>query len=323
LPITLLVAMSEYNLFSWFSRGRKDLELFLQFDNFKGTTNAQIWWALFLSLPAYLGLRRFTRSSVFSLVISLDAAMLYMITLLRMGLLDWLRNDSGRLYLRLIPAALLFFLVAHVLERLRSPGDSRYFYPLAVLFTYVSLSGVAGFHKPYAQWLERTAPWTRGQVEYLYIINAAIYFYLTIICDRFRTPQMRTLGKAFRFVIPGHILFPLLLLGLEATRLWGESPGSVALHREARIFEVLLPAIAGLFVFLSVPKQMKNYLGTGMLFLAIGIVRLQQNWLKDKVAWPIFLLVAGVLVMLLAARYATVRATLRRLWRRARRAANP
>ena len=323
LPITLLVAMSEYHLCSWYSRGRQDLEFFLQFGNFKGTTNAQMWWALFLSLPAYVALRRFTRSSVFSLVISLGVALLYVITLLRMGMLDWLNDDPGRIYLRLIPAALLFFVVAHVLERLRSPGDSRYFYPLAVLFTYVALSGVAGFHKPYAQWLERTAPWTRGQVEYLFIINAAIYFWLTLTCDRFRTPQLRTVGKAFRFVIPGHVLFPLLLLGLEATRLWGQSPGSLALHREARIFEVLLPATASLFVFLGVPKQMKNYLGSGMLFLAIGIVRLQQNWLKNKVVWPIFLLVVGVLVMLLAARYAAVRVTLRRLWRRARRASNP
>ena len=323
LPITLLVAMSEYNICSWYSRGREDLEFFLQFESFKGTTNAQMWWAVFLSLPAYVGLRRFTRSSVFSLMISLGATLLYIITLLRMGMLDWLKNDPGMVYLRLIPAALLFFLVAHVLERMRSPADSRYFYPIAVIFTYVALSGVAGFHKPYAQWLERTAPWTRGQVDYLFIINAAIYFLLTVICERFRTSQMRTVGTAFRFVIPGHVLLPLLLLGLEATRLWGQSPGALALHREARIFEVLLPAIASLFVFLSVPKQMKNYLGSGMLFLAIGIVRLQQNWLKDKVAWPIFLLIVGVLMMLLAARYAAARATLRRLWRRARRTANP
>ncbi|MFI5369449.1 MAG: serine/threonine-protein kinase, partial [Spirochaetia bacterium] len=147
-PITLLVAMSEYNLCSWFSRGRKDLEFFLQFESFKGTTNAQMWWALFLSLPAYLGLRRFTRSSVFSLVISVVAALLYIVTLLRMGMMDWLDKDPGRVYLRLIPAALLFFLVAHVLERMRSPADSRYFYPLAVIFTYVSLSGLAGYHKP-------------------------------------------------------------------------------------------------------------------------------------------------------------------------------
>jgi predicted Ser/Thr protein kinase len=321
-PITLLVAMSEYNFCSWYSHGRKDLEFFLQFESFKGTTNAQMWWAMFLSLPAYLGLRRFTQSSVFSLVISLGVALLCLITLLRMGMLDWLKDDPGKLYLRMIPAALLFFLVAHVLERMRLPVDSRYFYPMAVIFTYVSLSGVGAFYKPYAQWLERTAPWTRGQVEYLFFINAAIYFYLTIICDRFRTPQMRTVGKAFRFVVPGHVLLPLLLLGLEATRVWGQSPGNLALHREARVFEVLLPAMACLFVFLSVPKQMKNYLGSGMLFLAIGIVRLQQNWLKDKVAWPIFLLVVSVLVMLLAARYAAVRATLRRLWQRTRRAGN-
>ncbi|NWG14857.1 MAG: hypothetical protein HXY20_15135 [Acidobacteria bacterium] len=78
---------------------------------------------------------------------------------------------------------------------------------------------------------------------------------------------------------------------------------------------MLLPSVAALFVFLSIPRQMKNYLATGMLFLAIGIIRLQQNWLAEEVGWPIALLVAGVLVMLVAARYAAVRNLLARLLR--------
>jgi hypothetical protein len=126
---------------------------------------------------------------------------------------------------------------------------------------------------------------------------------------------MRAVAKAFRFVIPGHVLIPLLLLGLEASRLWNESPASVSLRHEARIFEVLLPAVAALFVLLSIPKQMKNYLASGMLFLAIGIVRLQQNWLKDHVSWPVTLVASGLLLMLLAARYSAVRTALARLIR--------
>jgi hypothetical protein len=60
------------------------------------------------------------------------------------------------------------------LERLRQPDDSRYFYPFAVAFTWAALSGVAAdFHEPYARWLKSVAPWTRGQVEYLFIGNAA------------------------------------------------------------------------------------------------------------------------------------------------------
>jgi predicted Ser/Thr protein kinase len=316
LPVALVVAMEAYGFFSSLTKGREDLEFLFQFESFKRTTNAQLWWALFLSLPAYLWLRKFTRSSVFSLVLAVMLALLCMATLLRMGMIEWFSEDPGRVYLRLIPAALLFFAVAVALERFRRPADSRYFYPIAVAFTYISLSGIAAVHRPYADWLGRVAPFTRSSIEYLFLINAGIYLVLSLLCERLRSAQMRAVGKAFRFVIPGHVLLPLLLLGLDATRLWNESPASIALRHEARIFEVLLPVVAGVFVLLSIPKQMKNYLASGMLFLAIGIVRLQQNWLKDHVSWPITLVVAGLILMLLAARYSAVRTAFVRLFRR-------
>src|SRR5260370_26316754 len=54
---------------------------------FKQTTNAQIWWAVFVSLPAYVWLRRFTRSSVFSLVLAVMATGVGLVALARIGLL--------------------------------------------------------------------------------------------------------------------------------------------------------------------------------------------------------------------------------------------
>ncbi len=316
LPATLLVAMGEYGISAGLSRGREDLEFLLQFDSLKRTTNSQLWWALLLSLPAYLWLRRFTRSSVFSLVFSAMLALLCLATLLRLGMLEWWREDPGQIYLRLLPAATLFFTLGLILEFRRLPSDSRYFYPLAVFFTYVSLSGLALFHEPYAKWLDHVAPWTRGQVEYLFIINAGIYFVLQLVCERFHSTQMRNVAKAFRFVIPSHVLISLWLLGMEATRRWEESPASQSLRLEARTFELLLPAAAALFVLWSIPKQMKNYLATGMLFLAVGIVRLQQYWLRDNVYWPLALLAAGTLIMLLAPRYPATRVALARRLRR-------
>lgn len=316
LPVSLVVVMQTGRLFAGLTQGREDLELIFQFHSFQPTTNAQLWWSLCLSLPVYLWLRRRTQSSVFSLALAVMAALLCSVTLLRMGMLEWLDKDPGRVYLRLLPAALAFFVAAIILERRRLPWDARYFYPIAVVFTYAALSGIAAVHEPYAQWLGRAAPWTRGQVEYLFIINAGIYFSLQLLCDRMGLPQMRVVAKAFRFVLPGHILLPLFLLGLQATRLWNDSPASVALRREAHIFEVLLPLAACLIVFLSIPKQMKNYLGTGMLFLAVGIIRLQQNWLKERVAWPVTLLVAGILAMLWASRYSAFRIALSRMIRR-------
>jgi hypothetical protein len=306
LPIALLVAMGEYGWFSGFTQGKKNLELFSEFESFKMTTNAQLWWSILLSLPAYYWLRRFTRASVFSLVFALMAALWCLACLLRLGMLDWIDKDPGRPYFYLLPCAALFFAIALALEHLRLAGDSRYFYPIAVVFTVAALTGVATYHEPYANWLKSVAPWTRGQVEYLFILNAGIYFALQIACERVSSPQMRTVAKSFRFVIPGHVMTSLLLLGLAA------SDRGASL--EARLLEVLLPVVACVFVLGSIPKQMKNFFASGMLFLAIGLVRLQQDFFKDRAWWPIGLLLTGLLLMAAATRYAPLNMALTR-WR--------
>jgi len=315
LPITLLAVMGEYGVFSGFTQGKEKLELFSMLPLFKPTTNAQLWWALFVSLPAYYWLRRFTRAPVFSLALAAAGAMLALVTLIRLGMLEWIESDPGRPYFYLIPCALLFMGSGAVLERLRYPADSRYFYPIAVAFTMMALTGLAIFHEPYPKWLNATAPWTRGQLEYLFIVNAGIYFALQVVCERFSSPQMRAVAKAFRFLIPGHVMTSLLLLGLAATERWGESPADAGMRFEARMLEVLLPAVACCFVFGSVPKQMKNFFASGLLFLAIGVVRLQQNLLKDSALWPLGLIAIGTLLMLAAARYAPLRLAFAR-WRR-------
>jgi hypothetical protein len=304
LPIALLVAMGEYGVFGGFTRGRKNLELFSKFESFKLTTNAQLWWAILLSLPAYYGLRRFTRASVFSLVLAVMAALWCLACLLRLGMLDWIDNDPGRPYFYLLPCAALFFAVALLLERLRLSYDSQYFYPIAVVFTIAALTGVVTYHDPYANWLKSVAPWTRGQIEYLFILNAGIYFALQIACERVSSPQMRMVAKSFRFLIPGHVMTSLLLLGLAAQD-----------RAELRLLEILLPSVACLFVLGSIPKQMKNFFASGMLFLAIGLVRLQQDFFTDRAWWPIGLLLTGLLLMAAAARYAPLKMALKRLVR--------
>ena len=93
---------------------------------------------------------------------------------------------------------------------------------------------------------------------------------------------MRTMYQAFRFVIPGHILISLLLLSLAARDRLDAAPADAWLWLEARTFGILLPLVACAFVFWSIPKQMKNYLATGLVFLAIGVVMLQQDMFEDR-----------------------------------------
>jgi uncharacterized membrane protein YgdD (TMEM256/DUF423 family) len=229
-------------------------------------------------------------------MIAVMGVVLSLVTLLRLGWLEWATDDPGWFYFRILPVAMLFFIAAFAIEHLRFPNDSRYFYPIAVVFTLLALTGLAAQHHPYRAWMERNLTWTRGQLEYLFIANAAIYFAFQAICDRFPSSQMRAVAKAFRFVIPGHILTSLLFLWFDAYGRWQDDLNNLVKKREARILEYLLPAIACLFIFGSIPKQMKNFFVSGMVFLAIGIVMWQFDLFENKSRWPVFLLILAHII---------------------------
>jgi Protein kinase domain len=316
LPIVLLLTMIEYRIAAVPSPHR-DWELLVNLkEPFRAVTNAQLWWAILLTLPACWWLRRFTQSSVFSLMIAVMGVALSLVTLLRLGWLEWAKNDPGWFYFRILPVAMVFFITAFAVERLRFPNDSRYFYPIAVVLTLLALTGLAAQHEPYRAWIERNLTWTRGQIEYLFIVNAAIYFAFQAICDRFPSPQMRAVAKAFRFVIPGHILTSLLFLWFDAYGRWQDDFGNLVKKREARILEFLLPMVACLFIFGSIRKQMKNFFVSGMVFLAIGIVLWQFDLYERESRWPIFLLILGAALMISATRYSAIKMAVARLVRR-------
>ena len=97
----------------------------------------------------------------------------------------------------------------------------------------------------------------------------------------------------------------LLLLGMAA-----ES------RTEQRVFEWLLPAVACVFVFAAIPRQMKNFFASGLLFLAIGVYRLQQEVFPSRAGLPVALLTTGLALMIVAANYAPLKVALLRLVRR-------
>ncbi|HEY7184601.1 MAG TPA: hypothetical protein VIC84_24395, partial [Blastocatellia bacterium] len=57
---------------------------------------------------------------------------------------------------------------------------------------------------------------------------------------------------------------------------------------------------------------MKNFFVTGLLFLGIGVVRLQQDLFRDRAAWPLALLAIGFSLMLAAANLDPIKRTARR-----------
>ncbi len=309
-PVAVLVALEEAHWPGALTRGDVKLELYYRLDFSKHPTNAQLWWSILSGLPICWWLRRFTRAPVFSLMFATIGAMACLATLLRMGALEYLDHDSGRFFFQLVPCAVLFMAAGLFFEQVKKqPDDSRYFYPFAAAFMMAALTGVAIYHDPWAHWLKANVLWTRGQIEYLFIVNAGVYFVLDRVCDLFPSRQVRMVGKAFRFVIPGHVMTSLLLLGLEA-----ESHTDRV--TEARVLEWVLPAAAFVFVFSSIPRQMKNFLVSGLVFLAIGIYRLQDQVFRSQAFWPILLLVLGLALMLAASNYAPLRLSLRRFRKR-------
>ena len=70
--------------------------------------------------------------------------------------------------------------------------------------------------------------------------------------------------------------------------------------------------VACAFVLGSVPQQMKNFFASGLLFLAIGIIRLQQDYFSGMARWPIILIVAGICLMLWSSQYMALRAAIDR-----------
>jgi len=315
LPIALLLTMIEAHIAAVPSPHKKWELLGNVEEPYRAATNAQLWWAILLTLPACGWLRRFTHSSVFSLMIAVMGVALSLVTLLRLGWLEFAKNDPGWFYFRILPVAAIFFISAFAIERLGFFNDSRYFYPVAVVLTLMALSGLAAEHHPYREWLERNLAWTRGQIEYLFIANAGIYFALQAVCDRFPSAQMRAVAKAFRFVIPGHILTSLFLLWFHAYDRWQDELGDLVRKREARTFEILLPIVACLFIFSSIRKQMKNFFVSGMIFLAIGIITWQVDLFERQSRWPILLLILGSLLMVGATRYSAIKLAVSRLFR--------
>ncbi len=132
LPVSMLVTMEEAGLFDWLTRGSANLELFHRLGVDKQATNAQLWWALAAGLPVCWWLRRFTRAPVFSLMFSSMGALLCLATLLRMGLLDWVDNDPGRVLLPPDPVR------GVVHGRRVRPGTAR---PARRLALFLSLRG--------------------------------------------------------------------------------------------------------------------------------------------------------------------------------------
>ena len=69
------------------------------------------------------------------------------------------------------------------------------------------------------------------------------------------------------------------------------------------VAELLLPVGALVFIFSSVPKQMKAFFFSGMLYAAISVQRMTARHFEDQFAWPVSLAILGLSMALIAWRW--------------------
>src|SRR5258708_29795385 len=106
---------------------------------------------------------------------------------------------------------------------------------------------------------------------------------------------------------------PRLLLWFNGYGRWKYDLENLVKKGEAGILEYLLPAVACLFIFGSIRKQMKNFFVSGMVFLAAGIVLWQFDLFEKESRWTIFLLILGALLMVVATPYSTIKLAVARI----------
>jgi hypothetical protein len=101
----------------------------------------------------------------------------------------------------------------------------------------------------------------------------------------------RRLAQILNWLGPLHILSPLRILDLDAL-------GILESHRT--VYRVILPIASFIFVFGSVTRQMKSFFFSGLAGIAAAVHRLTTDRLDKFFAWPISLIIVGIIWMLLS-----------------------
>lgn len=118
------------------------------------------------------------------------------------------------------------------------------------------------------------------------LFNGIIYLALARICRLQGTRLQRSIARILNWLGPLHILVTLRVLDEEV--------GSPV---RQLIYRILLPIASFGFVFGSVASQMKSFFFSGLAGIAIAAHKLTDKYLKDYFAWPVSLIISGMMWM--------------------------
>jgi hypothetical protein len=263
-------------------------------------TNCQLLAATIAWLALSLELWRRTETAAFAVISTVAtvavATSIFALHDLRGQLSDSHFDTVAGWYL--VPGLLLFVLgmtwdLVH-----KNPFFAAPFYIVGLTLLLSSMTLIAYFG-PTLQWLGWTqiVRDTTRQISYSFMINGAIFLAFGLLADRSASSSwLRWIGSLLFWLAPSHLLIPIL-------RLENQWPIGATTWTFA---EIILPIAALVFVFTSVPKQMKSFFFSGLFYLAISIWRLTSRHFENKFAWPLGVAGVGIILTLIAWRWPTL-----------------
>jgi serine/threonine protein kinase/uncharacterized membrane protein YccF (DUF307 family) len=293
IPITVLLTLGQWEIFSsthypfgteTVSTGLRNLSSDIVVGNVQLLISF-IWWFVFSGIVFWR-----TKSSPFILAGVLAFLGSLSTCYIAASMEHWQADFICSMYLA--PGAALF-VVGLVLDR---RWYTEYAWPMSfvgLVLIVVSLSGIALSNNTLFGWLW-VKPQFLNETEYhflSFLCNGIFYLGLAGMCRLLGTPLQRSLANALNWLGPIHILIALRILDLD----YADLPD---LHRW--IYRFLLPIFSLSLVFGSVLHQMKSFFYTGLGGIAASVHKFTIKHLDKFFAWPVSLILTGILWMLMA-----------------------
>ncbi len=291
IPITILLTLGQWEIltadnWSWgtetIHQGLSEVGSYVIVGNFQ--LYVSFWCWLVFSL-LFLGL---TRSSIF-VVFSIISFLFWLTTYyIIAGMEDWSQDIIAGRYLY---PGLGLFAFGVILDRLKYTHFAIPTSYIGLALFVACLSFIASSYNTLFGWLGMPIGLEQSELIGLsFAVNGLIYLGLASLCRYLGTILQRRLANILNWLGPLHILSPLRILDTEALA------SSVAdSHRV--IYRILLPIASFVFVFASVPKQMKSFFFSGLGGIATAVHKITTKHLDKFFSWPVSLIATGIVWM--------------------------
>jgi serine/threonine protein kinase len=316
-PITLLLTLAQWDLllpdnYPW---GTESISSILkEMESYVIVGNAQLYFSSLCWFAFSLFFLRLTRSSIFVFfgIISFLAWLTSCYIIAGMiGIVNELDPWAPEIIAgRYLYPGIGFFVLGVILDRRKL---IHFAWPLCMaglIMIVISLSVIAVSDTTIFGWLLRWKPKFLEDDEsrlLSFTFNGLVYLGLAGVCRSLGTRLQRALASILNWLGPIHVLGTLRILDLDDV---------VISESHALVYRILLPIASLGFVFGSVARQMKSFFFSGLAGTATAVQRFTAEYMKNYFAWPVSLIIIGIIWMLVSWRAPLWRAN--RLLKRAK-----